>query len=97
MVSIDENHMNFRSYDLGQVERGSVVEVTLRGSAANVQLMDSSNFSNYKAGRRHRYFGGLAKQSPFRLQVPSSGIWYITIDLQGLPVTIQSSVRVIPG
>ncbi|UCC85005.1 MAG: DUF1883 domain-containing protein [Gemmatimonadota bacterium] len=54
-------------------EEGEIVEVTLRGNAANVRLMDSSNFRSYRAGRRTRYFGGWAKKSPAQLQVPRSG------------------------
>lgn len=45
--------MNFTHYALGQMESGSIVEVTLLGSAANVRLMDSSNFENYGRGRRY--------------------------------------------
>ncbi len=66
--------MQFIHTDLGQRKRGEIVEVTLT-SGANVRLMDSSNLSNYKNGRRHRYIGGLAKQSPLRLQIPNSGHW----------------------
>ncbi|HGG6428063.1 TPA: DUF1883 domain-containing protein [Salmonella enterica subsp. enterica serovar Kottbus] len=28
--------------------------------------------------------GGLAKRSPIRLQIPSSGHWHIAVDMQGL-------------
>ena len=89
--------MNFNYYNLGYVERGSVVEVTLQGSATNVRLMDTSDFNSYKAGRSHRYIGGLATRSPVRLQVPHSGTWYVTVDMQGLRGTVRSAVRVIPG
>lgn len=89
--------MNFSHYNLGHVNGGSIVEVTLQGSAANVRLMSSSNFNSYKAGRQHRYYGGLAKRSPVRLQVPSSGIWQVAIDMQGLRGTVRSAVRVIPS
>lgn len=89
--------MKFNYYDLGQLKRGQVVEVTLKGSAANVRLMDSSNFQSYKNGRRHRYYGGLAKNSPVRLQVPNSGRWYVTIDMQGLKGSVRSSVRTLPS
>jgi hypothetical protein len=89
--------MNFTHYSLGYVERGSVVEVSLQGSAANVRLMDSSNFSNFKSGRQHRYHGGLARSSPVRLVVPSSGNWHVTVDMQGLRGSVRSSARVIPG
>ena len=89
--------MNFSHYNLGNVNGGSIVEVTLHGGAANVRLMSSSNFNSYKAGRQHRYYGGLAKRSPVRLQVPSSGIWHVAIDMQGLRGTVRSAVRVIPS
>ncbi len=46
--------MQFTQYDLGQKQGGEVVEVSLSGSAANVRLMDSSNFQSYRAGRQHR-------------------------------------------
>lgn len=89
--------MQFNYYDLGHVERGRIVEITLQGSAANVRLMDSSNYQNFKNGRQHRCVGGLAKQSPVRLQVPHSGRWYVTVDMQGLRGTVRSGVRVLPG
>ena len=63
--------VQFTYYKLGHVAGGTVVEVTLQGSAANVRLMDSSNVNNYKAGRRHRYHGGFVRKSPVRLQVPT--------------------------
>lgn len=88
--------MRFIHHQLGHLERGSVVEVTLRGSAANVRLMDSSNLSSYKNGRQHRYYGGLITRSPARLTVPSSGTWHVTVDMQGLRGETRSSVRVIP-
>lgn len=88
--------MSFTHYPLGHLERGSVVEVTLRGSGANVRLMDSSNLSSYKNGRNHRYHGGLITRSPARLPVPSSGTWHVTVDMQGLRGQTRSSVRVIP-
>lgn len=89
--------MNFTHYNLGYIERGSIVEVTLQGSAANVRLMDSSNFSAYRSGRQHRYHGGLAQRSPVRLQVPNSGTWHVAVDMQGLRGTVRSGIRVIPG
>lgn len=88
--------MQFIHNDLGQRKRGEIVEVTLT-SGANVRLMDSSNFNSYKNGRRHRYTGGLAKKSPLRLQIPSSGHWHVAIDMQGLRGSTRASVRVLPG
>lgn len=88
--------MNFLKYDLGNLKKGEVVEVTLT-SGANVRLMDSSNFNNYKNGRKHRYYGGLARQSPVKIAVPNFGHWYVTVDMQGLRGSTNASVRVIPG
>lgn len=89
--------MEFIYQDLGQRKKGEIVEVTLRGSAANVRLIDSSNFSSYKNGRQHRYYGGLAKQSPVRIAIPNSGHWYATVDMQGLVGKTNASFRVLPS
>lgn len=59
--------------------------------------MDSSNFNNYKNGRKHSYYGGLAKRSPIRIAVPNSGHWYVAVDMQGLRGSTSASVRVVPG
>ena len=88
--------MNFLKYDVGNLKRGEMVEVTLT-SGANVRLMDSSNFNSYKNGRKHRYYGGLAKKSPIRIPVPNSGHWYVAVDMQGLRGSTNASVRVVPG
>lgn len=74
-----------------------MVEVTLSGSAANVRLLDNSNYARYRRGKDHRYHGGLARQSPVRMAIPSSGSWHVVVDMQGLRGTTRSSVRVIPA
>jgi hypothetical protein len=88
--------MNYSVYDLGQVEAGKIVEVTL-SAAANVRLMDSSNYSNYKNGRQHHYYGGYVKRSPYRIPVPRSTHWYVTIDLGGYAGKVRHGVRVLQG
>lgn len=89
--------MNFQHYDLGQRHAGEIVQINLSGTAANVQLMDSSNFRSYRAGRQYRYTGGHATRSPVRLQIPHSGHWHVAIDLGGYAGTVRSSVNVLPG
>jgi len=84
--------LNFLQFDLGSRQRGEIVEVTLT-SGSNVRLMTSSEFSNYRNGRRHQFIGGLAKQSPIRLQIPSSGHWYVAVNMQGLRGSTRASVR----
>lgn len=88
--------MQFTHYQLGFQDRGNIVEVTLSGSAANVRLLDNSNFQNYKSGRKHTYYGGLITKSPVRLAIPSSGTWHVTVDMEGLRGQTRSSIRVIP-
>ncbi len=89
--------MKFTQYKFDRLSSGDIIEVTLQGSAANVRLMNSSSFQAYKNGRKHRYYGGLVKQSPYRLNVPSSGQWYVTVDMAGLKGEVRSSARVLPG
>jgi hypothetical protein len=89
--------MKFSYYDLGQLQKGQIVQVTLNGSAANVRLMDSSNYNSFKNGRQYRYSGGLVTRSPHLIPVPHSGRWYVTIDMNGLRGTTRASVTVLPG
>ena len=89
--------MRFVHHDLGQRRSGEVVEVTLSGNAANVRLLDSSNLTSYRNGRQHRYFGGLARKSPARLQIPHSGHWHVAVDMIGLRGSVRSSARVLPS
>jgi hypothetical protein len=84
---------NFVKYDLGQVGAGASVAVTVT-SRANVRLLDAHNFARYQRREDFRSIGGGAIRSPVRLKVPSSGHWYVVLDLGGGSGTIKSSVRV---
>ncbi|MEJ2898641.1 DUF1883 domain-containing protein [Acinetobacter sp. NS-4] len=88
--------MSFTQYDLGSRKSGEIIEVTLTASA-NVRLMQSSDLNNYKNGRRHSYRGGLITRSPYRIAIPSSGRWYLTVDMQGLRGSTRSSIRILPS
>jgi hypothetical protein len=87
--------MEHQRYDLGSLKKGSTVVVTLQNQA-NVQLMTSSEYNNYKSGRRYRYHGGRVTRSPFHITVPSNGHWIVAIDLGGYAGRISSSVVVQP-
>ena len=89
--------MKYTVYQLGNLSRGNIVEVTLKGNAANVLLLDSGNYNNYKNGRRYRYYGGYVKSSPYRVIVPNDGRWFVVINLGGYSGQVRSSVRVLPG
>jgi hypothetical protein len=72
------------NYGYGQfsADAGDIVEVTL-DQQANVFLLDSGDYSNFRNGQSFRYIGGLAVASPVRLRVPSSGSWYAVVDPRG--------------
>lgn len=89
--------MKYLVWDLKQLKRGERVKVALTGNAANVRLMTSTNYQSYKNGRRHSYVGGLVTKSPVVLGVPSSGHWFLTIDMQGLRGSTNASVQVLPS
>ena len=89
--------MKFLHNDLGHLEHGATVVITLQGNQANVRLMDSVNFSAYKGGRACHFYGGLAKSSPIRLDVPHAGHWHIAVDMKGLEGEgeVRAGIRVI--
>jgi len=71
-----------------------VIEVTL-DHAANVLLLDTSNYSKYNQGDVYRYRGGYVKSSPFRISPPHEGRWHIVVDLGGQGGSVKASVRVL--
>lgn len=87
--------MEHLRFDLGNLKKGSIIVVILKNQA-NVQLMTSADYNNYKAGRRYRYHGGGVSRSPFRIAVPCNGHWVVAIDLGGLTGRISASVAVQP-
>lgn len=86
--------MKFGHTDLGQVRRGTVVEVEL-SARANVLLLDSSNFAHYRNRRRYRYYGGSVNRSPVRLTVPFNGHWHVVVDLGGYAGRANFTVSVL--
>ena len=88
--------MRFNHWNLGHRNQGDIVVVTISGNAANVRLLDSTNFQNYKSGRRHSYHGGRMTQSPTEIPIPRGGSWHVVIDMQGLRGHARASVNVVP-
>ena len=85
--------MNFLHYEV-DTNDGDIIEVTL-DRQANVRVLDGSNFSCFRSGRRHSYVGGLAKRSPLRLATPHAGRWHVVVDLGGHAGTVRAGVRVL--
>lgn len=82
-------------FDLKQQKKGAVAVVTL-DKQANVRLMTATNYRAYKAGRRAAFHGGRATKSPARLQIPSSGHWFVVVDMGGLAGRVRAGVAVQP-
>ncbi len=55
-------------------------------AAANVFLVDSSNFSAFRQGRDFRHYagGGLMTRSPHDFVIPRAGHWYVVAHAWGL-------------
>jgi hypothetical protein len=87
--------MDYLHHELN-LQAGDIVEVTL-DHAANVLLLDPSNYSAYQQRCAFRYWGGHATQSPFRIAAPHAGRWHLVIDLGGAAGTVRASVRVLSG
>lgn len=75
--------MKYLYYDLGEQQEGSWVVAQLRGSAANVILVDPLSFDRYRFGQPFQYAGGLHTRTPARVQIPQDGHWYLVIDCGG--------------
>jgi hypothetical protein len=85
--------------DLGQRQRGDVIEVQLQGSEANVLIMDSSNFSAFRSNGSYREaYGGTWKRSPVHLSVPRSGHWYGVVYIPaGYRGQVRAGFRLLGG
>lgn len=86
------DHLNYE-FD---ADAGDVAEVSL-DRAANVLLMDETNYGAYRQRRSYRYFGGHATRSPVRMAVPRSGHWHVVVDLVGGPGQVRATAQILSG
>lgn len=90
--------MKYLYYDLGDQPQDSCVMAHLRGSAANVILLDTENFNRYRFGRPFQYVGGLYGRTPARLYIPHDGHWYLVVDCGGYKHRVSvDKVDVLPS
>ena len=87
--------MQHLGYDLKHQRTGAVAVVSL-DKQANVRLMTASNYQAFQAGRRFSSYGGKATRSPVRLSIPSTGYWFVVVDLGGLNGRVRAGVTVQP-
>ncbi len=71
-----------------------VIVVTL-DHAANVQLLDDPNFSNYRRDRSFSYIGGYYRRSPVILKPPHSGHWHVAVDLGENGGPVRAGIRLV--
>ena len=87
--------MEYMKADLGVVDAGSTVVVELEGTEANVYLLDPLSLRAYESGRQYRYYGGHYNRSPVAIPVPSTGSWFVVVDLGGFAGRVAAAVRVV--
>ena len=88
-------NFSYTHYDLDMQRSGTVIEITL-SAIANVRLMTHANFDLFKNARQHKFLGGVAKQSPIRLQIPQSRHWHVVVDMEGHAGKAESSIKMVP-
>jgi hypothetical protein len=89
--------MRYRCYNLGHQRAEASVVIRLRGSAANVILLDPRNLARYRSGEGFLYAGGHYRQSPVQLQIPRAGHWFVVIDHGGYKGRVRGAdLEVLP-
>ena len=76
------------------LSEGDVVVVDC-SHRCNVRVMCDSDFSSYRSGRSHRYYGGHYERLPARITVPADGYWNITLDIGGGSASIRHSIGIL--
>lgn len=87
--------MRFAYSNLGEQPGGTGVVARLRGSCANVLLLDAPNFSRYRARHPFAYTGGMRLRTPVALTVPKDGHWFLVVDHGGFRGRTRGDVEVV--
>ena len=90
--------MKYLYWDLGERQQGSRVVAHLRGSAANVILLDPVSFDRYRYGLSFQYTGCLHAdmRQPARCEIPKDGHWYLVIDCGGPHHFEVKKIQILP-
>jgi hypothetical protein len=86
--------MNFLHYEVTTAP-GEAIRVILRGNAANVLVMDDTNYQKYRAGEEYKYFGRYYDRSPAIIRPPNGGRWHVVINLGGYAGNVNAVVQVV--
>ena len=85
--------MGYLHYEM-DLESKDRVQVTL-DHAANVMLLDATNYAHYRSGKDCSFYGGYAKKSPVVIAPPHRGHWHVVIDLGDRGGTVRATVDVV--
>lgn len=77
-----------------EAKRKEVIEVEI-DKPTKVKFMTAREFSAYKKGRTHSYFGGRFEESPVRFVIPYDSIWTVVVEkgTQRAPLDVHASCR----
>jgi hypothetical protein len=82
--------MKYLYYDLGEQQQDGQVVAHLRGSAANLILLDPLNFDRYRSHQPFIYMGGgFCMRTPASVRIPRDGHWYLAVDCGGYPHNVR--------
>jgi len=85
--------LKFKYFNLKYLIEGSIIEISFQDTKNNIMLLDTNNFSKYRFRKPFSFVGGIYYSSPAYFVVPSSGIWYIVIELNKYQKPIQITVN----
>jgi hypothetical protein len=86
--------MNYLCKEYPNAQKGGIIKVTLSG-AANVRLMDPTNYRRYTRCDAHDYYGEYVTKSPCYIKVPYTGRWCVTVDLGGYEGRVTAEIEYI--
>ena len=85
--------MKYWFHDIGVVDEGNILEVTL-DKPAHVLIMDDANYEFFKNRQTYSSVVNKVTESPYKVKLPRSAHWFVVIDLDGKQGTVASSVKV---
>ena len=88
--------MPYQLSELGHVDQGKVVEISLN-YAASIKVMDTTNYYSFKKGGKYKYIGEYVDKSPYQITIPYPARWYVVLELDGLAAKVASSVKILPS
>jgi len=87
--------MRYTHYDLGILQKGKIVEVSLKGNAANVYLLDDKNYYKFTLEEDFKSIGGYTKDPFVRRKTTHTDHWHIVIELSVPYGEVQTSYRIV--